>query len=90
MGNLRFLILFLFFIGMSAIVIGYVRSFDSCPPPKVIYKFIPRTFREAQEDPVKPSVIFSQMFNAPTPYVGGFSLGNMGPTKNNLGFISQG
>lgn len=90
MGTFRFLTLLLFFSSLSFIVIGYVKSSSNCPPPKIEYRFIPRTFLEEQEAPVKPSVIFADMFNKPTPYVGGFGLGNLGPTKNNLGYISQG
>lgn len=84
MITLRFLTLLLFFIGLSFIVIGYVKSSTNCPSPKVEYRFIPRTFQEEQEAPVKPSVIFADMFNKPTPYIGGFSLENTGSDRNSL------
>ena len=86
---LRFLTLLIFFSGLSFIVIGYVRSAAHCPPPKVIYRFVPRSFKEEQEAPVLPSTIFADLFNAPSPFVGGFSIGKLGPTRNNDAYISQ-
>jgi hypothetical protein len=38
--------------------------------PRVIYRYIPRTFEEEQEDPVAISDIFETMFSQPSPWVG--------------------
>lgn len=85
-------------INLGLLVIGsiliYVSIQSSCPPPKVEYRFVPRTFEEQMASPVQPSEIFKDMFEKPTPYVGGGSLG-VGKartlTSDNLNdfFISQ-
>jgi hypothetical protein len=38
--------------------------------PRVIYRYIPRTFEEEQEDPLAVSDIFETMFSQPSPWVG--------------------
>ncbi len=39
--------------------------------PKVVeYRYIPRTFEEEQRDPLKPSVIFADMFKLQQPHAG--------------------
>ena len=37
--------------------------------PKVIYRYIPRTFEEEQEDPILISDIFETMFSQPSPWL---------------------
>lgn len=39
-------------LGANLLFIGIFSSFRVCPPPKVEYRFIPRTFNEEQESPV--------------------------------------
>lgn len=39
-------------IGANLLFIGILSKFRVCPPPKVEYRFIPRTFNEEQESPV--------------------------------------
>lgn len=57
------LILFVFlFVGMVFIMVGYLRAQQNCAPPRVEYKFIPRTFIEEQESPVSVTDIFASMF----------------------------
>lgn len=57
-------ILSLIFVGILITIIGYVRTKSTCPVPKTIYKFIPRTFIESQENPAMVSDIFDNMFGA--------------------------
>lgn len=79
-----------FFIAILMIVIGYVNQLKKCPPTKVEYRYIPRTFKQEQDNPVRPSQIFSKMFEEPTPWVGGTTLSS-GPRKTSINryFISQ-
>jgi hypothetical protein len=63
------LIVFLF-LGIMLVVIEFVKTEKKCPKQKVIYKYIPRTFEEEQNEPVYPSDIFKAMFTQPTPWIG--------------------
>ena len=85
-----FVILF-FFVGILMITVGYINQIHKCPPPVIEYRYIPRTFEQQQDNPVKISQVFNKMFEEPTPWLAGFKLaGN--ETKNssiNKYFISQ-
>lgn len=83
-------ILSLIFVGMLTSIIGYVKSKSTCPPPKVIYKFLPRSFIEEQENPAKVTDIFRDMFGVPnlkSTFVTGFV--QPSEDKINREFISQ-
>ena len=60
---MRSLVILFLFIGVVLIAIGYVNSNQSCPPPIVEYKYVPRTFEEEQNLPRPLLSIFGQMFN---------------------------
>jgi hypothetical protein len=60
--------LIIIFLGAIMITIGYQKSKCICEN-KVEYRFVPRTFREEQENPVKPSEIFRDMFEQPSPFI---------------------
>ena len=51
-------------------IIGYFRNTVNSGQEKIIYRYIPRTFEEEQEDPVAISDIFETMFSQPSPWVG--------------------
>lgn len=73
--------------GIALILIGLTRLEKKCPPPKIEYTFVPRTFEEEQNNPVQPSEIFSDMFTS-TPFVAGFSI-SLTPSEINKNYISQ-
>jgi hypothetical protein len=77
------------FIGILMIVIGYINQIKKCPPPKVEYRYIPRTFEEEQNNPVKVSELFAPMFQDATTWAGGIKLGDKSNRKINKYFISQ-
>lgn len=59
-------------LGMIAfvlIIVGYIRSQRHCPPARVEYRFVPRTFIEDQEAPVPVTDIFAKMFFESTPWL---------------------
>jgi len=62
---LSFLVFVLFIIGIYFIVI-YVSKIQ-CPPARVEYRFLPRTFEEQQNDPALVSRTFSDMFLGEAP-----------------------
>lgn len=39
-------------LGANLLMVGVFMSLQTCPPPKVEYRFIPRTFNEEMESPV--------------------------------------
>ena len=87
---MKSLIIILTFIGIIVIVVGYVNQIKKCPPPKVEYRYIPRTFQEDQEHPVRISELYNTMFVEPTPWLHGMTLSN--GVKNgeiNRYYISQ-
>lgn len=78
----------MFFSGMALIILGIALNQKQCPPPRVQYIPVPRTFREEMESPVPPTEIFKDMFEQPTPFLAGFSI-DANPSKANQRFISQ-
>jgi hypothetical protein len=46
-----------------------IKIYNACPPQATVYRYIPRTFIEEQENPVPLDDIFYHMFNNPTPWV---------------------
>lgn len=77
-----------FLFGLALIVIGITLNQRKCPPPRVEYIPVPRTFKEEQESPIPPSEIFQEMFEQPTPWVAGFAI-DVNPSRANERFISQ-
>jgi hypothetical protein len=60
--------LIIIFIGAILIAVGYQKTKCQCEN-NIEYKFIPRTFKEEQEYPVKPGEIFKTMFEQPSPWI---------------------
>lgn len=60
MANL--VVFVLLFIGAALVLIGYMLSQPHCPPPKIEYRFTPRTFVEEQQSPAPVTDIFAPMF----------------------------
>ena len=88
---MKSIIVLLTFIGIVAIIIGYINQIAQCPPPKVEYRYIPRTFEDEQNDPVKVSKLFRNMFEEPSVWVQGTRMGYIRPNifKINRFNISQ-
>ena len=63
---MKSIIMLLFMIGLIMVVAGFYKKNLKCPPPKVIYKYVPRTFKEEQENPAQATDIFSKMFKEPS------------------------
>jgi hypothetical protein len=79
------------FVGVVAIIIGYINQIKQCPPPRVEYRYIPRTFEDEQNDPVKVTKLYRNMFEEPTPWLAGYRMGYIRPNifKINRFNISQ-
>ena len=64
---MKSIVLLIFLIGIILIVIGYTKTTDKCPPPKIEYRFIPRNFYEEQLQPNNITVQFNDMFDKQAP-----------------------
>jgi hypothetical protein len=69
------LVSFLLYISILMIAIGYVNQIKKCEEPKVEYRYIPRTFEQEQDDPVKVSQLFNSMFADQSVWMSGYRLG---------------
>ena len=65
---MKALVFLLMFIGFVFVVIGFVKTNQTCPPPIVQFRYIPKTFNEEQNVQVPVTAIFSKMFNDTTPW----------------------
>lgn len=86
---MKSIIIILTFIGILGIAVGYVNQIQKCPPSKIEYRLIPRTFQQDQDNPVKISELFHTMFAEPTPWIRNVA---SNPSKNseiNRYYISQ-
>lgn len=78
---------FILLIGFLFIVGGLIVSKKKTPSTIIQYRFVPRTFREEQENPVQVSDLFHDMFNKPTPWV--LTYGENDTNFINRRYISQ-
>lgn len=76
--NFKNLMTLIFIFAMFLIVLDIGRSLKSCPRQEVIYKYIPRTFNQEQNNPEYASTVFKDMFEKSSPWVNSFT----GPTGN--------
>lgn len=59
----------IFIIGIILVAIDLIITYNQCPPQQVVFRYVPRTFIEEQENPVPLDDIFYTMFNNKTPWV---------------------
>jgi hypothetical protein len=67
-SSFKSLSFFLLFAGLLLITVGYVRSETFSSPPRVEFRYVPRTFKEEQDNPVPVMSIFSKMFDNRDPW----------------------
>ena len=60
---MKSLVFLLMLIGFAFIVVGVVKSNQQCPPPKVQYRYIPRTFEQEQSHPQQLPSMYRDMFD---------------------------
>lgn len=65
----KFLMILLIFVGILFMTISLVQTSTKCPEAKIIYRYVPRTFEEEQNEPVYPSDIFRTMFTQQSPWI---------------------
>lgn len=62
-------LVFLLFVALVLMVVGYIKATHQCPPRRVEYRYVPRTFVEEQEDPTPVTDIFAKMFYSAQPWI---------------------
>ena len=77
------------FIGILCAVVGYMKN-SNINEPQIVYRYIPRTFEEEQNDPTDVSDIFKTMFTMPSPWIASINnIDNRKQEEINKYFISQ-
>lgn len=66
-------ILMLFIFGIILITAAISKQVGEKKQEKIIYRYIPRTLIEEQEDPAMVSEIFASMFSQPSTWIGGMN-----------------
>lgn len=56
-------------LGMFFILVGYFKYNKSCPPTKIEYRYIPRTFYNEQMSPGNVKQTFNDMFESKTAWM---------------------
>lgn len=65
----KLIMIIIIFIGIMFITVGVIRNDQQCPKQEIIYRYIPRTFEDEQNEPVYVSDIFKTMFSQPSAWV---------------------
>lgn len=68
-SSIKSISFFLLFAGMILVVIGYVQSENRCPPPRVEFRYVPRTFEQEQSVPTPILSVFGNMFANRDPWM---------------------
>jgi hypothetical protein len=81
--------LLLFCIGIILINLHFINN-NTQTKEKIIYRYIPRSLKEEQKEPISVSEIFGPMFNQPSTWIGGLNdLDTRKRESINQYFISQ-
>jgi len=71
--NIRLFIVFILLIAGIFIIIDVTKMYYKCPPNKIEYRYMPRSFNDEQDHPVPIKTIFGKMFNNPSPWINSFT-----------------
>jgi hypothetical protein len=64
-----FILIILIIIFFIVIEITKINTKKQCPLPVIEYRYVPRTFKDEQEEPVSIEDIFGVMFSKPSPWM---------------------
>jgi len=64
-------VLLFLFVGIILIVVNIVTISQKCPESQIIYRYLPRTLKEDEEEPVFVSDVFATMFSQPSVWIKG-------------------
>lgn len=75
--------------GTLFILADLMRIYRGCPPPKVVYRYLPKTFEQEQDSAPLPSTVFKKMFEQPDSWTSGIISTDSRPRTYNQYWISQ-
>ena len=61
-------------LGFVMIIIEITRAYYKCPPNRTVYRYIPRSFKEEQENPIPINDILNDMFLKQEPWQASFNI----------------
>lgn len=71
---MKFIIVLLLVVGTALVTISWLRADLKCPPPQVIYRYVPKHMLDQQfSEENNPSGVFEKMFTESS-WVGGYKL----------------
>ena len=75
---MKSIVLILSLIGIILIAVGYVKSNLQCPPSKIEYRYIEKTFDQQQDvqTPILSLSGYANMFNNESPWFDNKNFGN--------------
>lgn len=76
MKEIQIILIVIAIMSIILIIVDITRTYYKCPANKVIYKFVPRTFKEEQENPVPITEIVNNLLEGQEPWVGSFNVYN--------------
>lgn len=73
---MNIIIMMLLVVGLVMVGVSWLKSDLNCPPPKVIYRYVPKHMLDVQfGEENSPSQIYKDMFTQSSPWQGGYQLG---------------
>jgi hypothetical protein len=71
------MLMIMLIVGFVLVGVSWLKADLKCPPPKIIYRFVPKHTLDVQfGEENKPSDIYTDMFADSSPWIGGYELGN--------------
>lgn len=85
-----YLVYALIAIGGFCVIVDIMRLNAKCPESKIVYRYVPRTFTQDQDNPLRPFEAFKGMFDNPDPWISGVGVDTSTPRRSiNEYWISQ-
>lgn len=66
---MKSVVILLLLIGIILVAVGYVKSNQSCPPPVVEFRYVPKSFEQEQDVPTPVLSLFGKMFENSSPWM---------------------
>jgi len=63
------IIIIIFILFLIVIELTQLNTKKKCPKPLIEYRYVPRSFKDEQEEPVSIEDIFGIMFSKPSPWM---------------------
>ena len=83
------LLLIVFICGIICVAVGLTKIYSPNVCDNIVYKYVPKTFRELQEQPLSVYESLNSLFYAPSPWLGGYTFNKELRSDLNQYFISQ-